>query len=150
MKGTVLDYNEAEGKGVISGDDGKRYPFSASEVCGGGRISRGVRVDFEVKDGAATSIYRDVSGAGGTDLDKNKWVAGLLALFLGGLGVHKFYLGKKKEGIIMLLCSILGFFLFGVPTAVVAIVAFIEGIIYFIRSDEDFQRLYIEGNRGWF
>lgn len=27
---------------------------------------------------------------------KNKTTAGLLALFLGGIGVHKFYLGKSS------------------------------------------------------
>lgn len=33
----------------------------------------------------------------GTDKGKDKMVAGLLALFLGALGIHKFYLGYKKE-----------------------------------------------------
>ena len=33
---------------------------------------------------------------------KNKWVAFLLCLFLGGLGVHKFYEGKIGMGILYL------------------------------------------------
>ena len=150
MKGTVLDYNEAEGKGMISGDDGNRYPFSGSDVDGGGRIVRGVKVDFDVKDGVATAIYRDVGGIEAMTADKNKWVAGLLALFLGTLGIHKFYLGRNKEGIIMLLCFVLGFILLGIPSAIIGIIAFIEAIIYFIRSEADFQRLYVEGAKAWF
>ncbi len=38
-----------------------------------------------------------------TSGDKNKLVAALLALFLGGLGIHKFYLGRTGWGIIYLL-----------------------------------------------
>lgn len=36
---------------------------------------------------------------------KNKTTAGLLALFLGGLGVHKFYLGQTLAGVLYLLFS---------------------------------------------
>jgi TM2 domain-containing membrane protein YozV len=36
---------------------------------------------------------------------KNKVVAGLLAIFVGGLGIHKFYLGKVGQGILYLLFS---------------------------------------------
>ena len=38
---------------------------------------------------------------------KDKVTAGLLALFLGGLGIHKFYLGYTTEGIIILLVQLL-------------------------------------------
>ena len=34
---------------------------------------------------------------------KNKWVAFLLCLFLGGIGAHKFYEGKIIMGILYLL-----------------------------------------------
>lgn len=40
--------------------------------------------------------------------DKSKIVAALLAFFLGGFGVHDFYLGNKRNGIIKLLGTILG------------------------------------------
>ena len=42
---------------------------------------------------------------------KNKWIAFLLCLFLGGLGAHKFYEGKYLFGIIYLLT--IGLFGFG-------------------------------------
>lgn len=42
---------------------------------------------------------------------KNKYVAGLLGIFLGAFGIHRFYLGYTSIGIIMLLVTfILGYF----------------------------------------
>ena len=61
---------------------------------------------------------------------KSKMAAGLLGIFLGGIGVHKFYMGKIGMGILYLL-----FCWTGIP----AIVGFIEGIIYLCSNDENFQ-----------
>ena len=61
---------------------------------------------------------------------KSKIAAGLLGIFLGGIGVHKFYMGKIVMGILYLL-----FCWTGIP----AIVGFIEGIIYLCSNDENFQ-----------
>jgi TM2 domain-containing membrane protein YozV/RNA polymerase subunit RPABC4/transcription elongation factor Spt4 len=83
--------------------------------------------------------------------NKSKIAAGLLAIFLGSLGIHKFYLGYSKEGAIMLVASLVGACLtFGVATLVVEVIAFIEGIVYLTKSDEDFDRLYVQGHKGWF
>lgn len=56
---------------------------------------------------------------------RNKIAAGLLAIFLGALGVHNFYLGFKGKAIAQLLISILSF---GLLAFVSGIWAFIEGI----------------------
>lgn len=64
---------------------------------------------------------------------KNKVVAGILAILLGDLGIHKFYLGKIGWGIIYLL-----FCWTGIP----AIIGLIEGIIYLCTDDETFQVKY--------
>lgn len=61
---------------------------------------------------------------------KSKIAAGILGIFLGGIGVHKFYLGKVGMGILYLL-----FCWTGIP----ALVGFIEGIIYLCSNDENFQ-----------
>ncbi|MBX9704718.1 MAG: NINE protein, partial [Gammaproteobacteria bacterium] len=42
-------------------------------------------------------------GCGATTNQRNRIVAALLAIFLGGFGIHKFYLGKTGQGILYLL-----------------------------------------------
>ncbi len=65
--------------------------------------------------------------------EKNKLVAALLAIFLGGFGIHKFYLNRPVQGIIyLLLCW----------TAIPALVGFIEGIVYLCTSDQKFALKY--------
>ena len=81
---------------------------------------------------------------------KSKIAAGVLALLLGGLGIHKFYIGANGAGVIMLLVSIVGLVFAGIPSAIVAIIALIEGIIYLTRTDEDFYQTYEIGKKAWF
>lgn len=77
--------------------------------------------------------------------------AGLLAIFLGVFGVHKFYLGCNQAGFIMLAVSIIGGILtFGLAAAVVWVIAAIEGIIYITKSQTDFDRIYVLNQRDWF
>ncbi len=74
--------------------------------------------------------------------ENKKVLAGVLALLLGYLGIHKFILGYTKEGIIQILLT----FCCGVG----AIIAFVEGIIYLTKSDEEFYNTYQVGRKGWF
>jgi TM2 domain-containing membrane protein YozV len=67
---------------------------------------------------------------------KDKLVAALLALFVGGLGIHRFYLGQTVLGIIYLL-----FFWTMIP----AIVALIDAIVWLVMSEEKFNAKYNEG-----
>lgn len=60
---------------------------------------------------------------------KSRITAGILALLVGGLGVHKFYLEKVGLGILYLLFS---------WTFVPSIISFIEGIVYLTQTDEAF------------
>lgn len=76
-----------------------------------------------------------------------KIAAGVLAIILGSLGVHKFYLGYYTAGIIMLGVTALSL---GSLAPVVEIVGLIEGIIYLTRSDEEFFHKYIENKRFMF
>ena len=69
----------------------------------------------------------------------------LSALGLGWIGVHKFMLGYKKEGLISLMVSLLC-----IPAVVFNCIALIEGIIYLTKTDEDFFQTYVSGRRGWF
>lgn len=40
--------------------------------------------------------------------EKKKWVASLLALLLGMMGIHRFYLGRNASGAVMLVVFVLG------------------------------------------
>lgn len=72
-----------------------------------------------------------------------KVVAGILGILLGGLGIHKFYLGYTKEGIIQLVVSLC-------TCGVGSLIGLIEGIIYLTKSDEEFVATYVNGKKGWF
>ncbi len=76
-------------------------------------------------------------------------IAGLLAIFLGTLGVHKFYLGINKVGLIYLLVAVLGSVLL-IPTLVIALLSLIDGIKYLMCSDEQFETVYVQGKKAWF
>ncbi len=68
-----------------------------------------------------------------TPSGKNKLVAGLLALFLGGFGIHKFYLGKGGQGILYLaFCW----------TFIPAIIGFVEGLNYLLMNEKTFFSRY--------
>ncbi|RNF39076.1 TM2 domain-containing protein [Planococcus salinus] len=65
---------------------------------------------------------------------KSKLAAGLLGIFLGDFGLHKFYLGRPKMGLLYLaFCW----------TAIPAVIGFIEGVIYLLSSEEKFQSKYV-------
>ena len=64
---------------------------------------------------------------------KNRVAAALFAFFLGGLGVHKFYLGQVGMGILYLLFC---------WTFIPSIVAFIEFILLLVMDDQTFNRKY--------
>lgn len=64
---------------------------------------------------------------------KNKTTAALLALFLGGIGIHRFYLDKGVSGI---------FYLLFCWTFVPAFIAFIEALLLFTMNEEEFNIYY--------
>lgn len=67
---------------------------------------------------------------------KDKTTAGILGVLVGGLGVHKFYLGRTGWGIAYLLfCWTL------LPT----LAGFIEGILYLTMDDDRFDERYNAG-----
>ena len=68
------------------------------------------------------SLAVQTSGKG-----KSKLVAGLLGIFLGGLGIHNFYLGYTKKAVAQLLICLLGSCLVVGPIAA-EIWGLIEGI----------------------
>jgi TM2 domain-containing membrane protein YozV len=72
-------------------------------------------------------------GVGIVEGTKSRIAAALLAIFLGGIGIHKFYLGQPFLGILYIVFC---------WTFIPAIIAFIEGIVYLCMSDMAFARKY--------
>lgn len=81
------------------------------------------------------------------EIASKKLAAGLLGIFLGSLGIHKFILGYQTQGIIMLLVSL---FTCGFGATIMGIIGLIEGIIYLTMPDEAFYYTYIANKKGWF
>ncbi|MDQ5928332.1 MAG: hypothetical protein QG594_106 [Bacteroidota bacterium] len=76
--------------------------------------------------------------------ENKKVVAGILAILLGGLGIHKFILGYTQEGIIQIVISVVSCGTIG------GLIGLIEGIIYLTKTDEEFYQTYQVGKKGWF
>lgn len=146
MKGRILSYNVQDGLGIISGDDNKRYNFVAKDWRDAKSPAINQYVDFVTNEDKAESIFLVV----GTDKQKSKIVAGLLAIFFGPLAIHKFYLGCTTAGILTILIFFLGFILVGVPSMIITIVVFVEAVLYLIKSDEEFEQKYVINKRCWF
>jgi TM2 domain-containing membrane protein YozV len=64
---------------------------------------------------------------------RSKTAAALLALFLGGLGVHKFYLGRWGWGIVYLLFC---------WTSIPLLLGLVEFFVLLVMSDEAFASKY--------
>jgi TM2 domain-containing membrane protein YozV/RNA polymerase subunit RPABC4/transcription elongation factor Spt4 len=70
-----------------------------------------------------------------TGAEKNKWLAVALAVFLGSIGIHKFYLGKYAQGFIYLaLCW----------TTVPFFIGLFEALIYAFTPQESFSQRYAQ------
>lgn len=67
------------------------------------------------------------------DTPKSRSLSALFALFLGGLGIHKFYLNQPGWGFVYLVFC---------WSLIPSLVAFFEAINFILMSDETFQERY--------
>jgi TM2 domain-containing membrane protein YozV len=99
-------------------------------------------------DGAASAMNNALPNVSS---GKSHMVAGILAILLGSLGIHKFYLGYTVAGIIMLLATIFGGIISGgIIVAATGIIGIIEGILYLTKQQSDFDQRYVFNKRSWF
>lgn len=93
-----------------------------NNYCGncGNQVQPGAAVCMAC--GYATTAGKTIAPPGA----KSKMAAGLLGIFLGGLGVHNFYLGYTSKGVAQLLITLLSC---GMLCEVSAIWGLIEGIM---------------------
>jgi len=69
------------------------------------------------------------------DTRPDKDTASLLAILLGSVGAHKFYLGNTGAGVVYLL-----FFWTTIP----ALLGVVEGIVYLASSEARFERIHVD------
>jgi TM2 domain-containing membrane protein YozV len=77
------------------------------------------------------------------DLASKKLAAGILGILLGGLGIHRFILGDVTGGILRIVITVL-------TCGVGSLIGLVEGIIYLVRTDEEFYQTYVVQRRPWF
>ncbi len=102
MKGKIIGHDQ--GDYFISGADGKRYQFASWDWSGKTPPKVGDVVDFVYEDGVVKSIF-PISTEGQSQ--QSKVTLAVVCFFLGGLGLHRFMVGKVGTGITMLLINIL-------------------------------------------
>ena len=141
--------DELKDKASAAADKAKEV---ASDVADD--VKEGAQKAADAAKEAASDIKEEWNKATNSGENK-KMLAGLLAIFLGAFGVHKFILGYKKEGIIMLVISIVGIVLSCIGVGVfivwgVGLIGLIEGIMYLTKSDEEFYNTYQAGSKPWF
>lgn len=168
MKGQILTYDPLKAEGIVSGEDGNRYPFTGSDWrATAAQLRSGAHVDFSPSGGRASDVFltpglspppsplTQPAYASSRREDKSPVAAGLFAIFLGGLGVHRFYLGYTNQGIILLAATILSWLtaiiLIGLlGLMVISVICLVEGIIYLTKNPDEFQDIYVDNKRPWF
>ena len=71
---------------------------------------------------------------------KSRGVAGLLALFLGGLGLHYFYMNKTNAGVVFLLATLLSCGALGIVTHIISI---IQAVLFFTSTQQEFEQKWV-------
>jgi TM2 domain-containing membrane protein YozV len=83
----------------------------------------------------AVDSFKDLFGSksGTAATPKNRFVAALLAFFLGSLGIQHFYMGNKWFGVATLVLLV-------TPLApLCAIVGFVHAVLLFLMTDDKFH-----------
>ncbi len=73
---------------------------------------------------------------------KSRFAFALLALFVGWLGIHLFYVGKSGAGIVNILCCTIGI-LFIFPPIIIGAIGIAQTILSLSMSQKDFEERYV-------
>jgi TM2 domain-containing membrane protein YozV len=147
MHGRVLAFDPLTGEGAVGGEDGERYLLTRTSLAEGvSVIAPGERVSFILVDGAAGEVT--------PNNETSRLVAVWLALLLGFVGAHKLYMRRTTAGLIVLGTLVAETIVVsGLPVfflVVWRVVSLVEGVIYLIKTDEQFRNAYVREERAWF
>lgn len=102
MKGIIVDFEEDSKTGVIRSHK-KLFMFALTQWESEGNPVVGAEVEYQIEEGKATHVCYLYDFVTKGEAVKKRIVAGLLAIGLGWLGVHRFYLGYYKVGIMQII-----------------------------------------------
>ncbi len=125
MIGRIESYDSERQIGEIK-SEGKNYEFHIDEWNPENKPEIGKKVDFlPEEDGTATSIDIASSHIHNLKPVKNHYIAGILGIFFGFIGLHRIYLGFYPIAIAQIFISfVLGFqygFMWGIIEGVLII-----------------------------
>lgn len=106
MIGHIESFDPDRQTGVIKSDD-RYYEFHIDDWTSPGAPEAGDDVKFEQEDDKVKVVALVGAYLDPTRPVKSKWVATLLALFLGGIGAHRFYLGFYGIGFAQIALTVL-------------------------------------------
>ena len=115
-------------------------------------IKCGVRLDRIVRERTSRFDDQRTTPTPPTKFCPDRVVSTALAIVVGCLGIHKFYLGYRVEGFIMLSMTTIGTFMSQgfTPLIFMISVSWFEAINMMSRDDESFVVNYVKNRRPWF
>jgi TM2 domain-containing membrane protein YozV len=132
-------------RGALSVDPSQAGSTTACPRCGG-KFHVPLPVAHLGGDSISSPIAHDTEYAA---FVSKRIPAGIFGILLGCLGIHKFILRFNTAGCIMLAVSFFGVCLFCIPTLLMMLFGIVEGIIYFVTTDDAFYRRYAIEKREW-
>ncbi|MEI6747011.1 MAG: TM2 domain-containing protein [Methylococcaceae bacterium] len=96
--GQIESYNIEKQTGIVKSQD-DFFEFDATSWKSSVPPDQGDEVTFNVNDGVVSNMLLVAETMKPVEAVKRRWIATLLALFLGFAGVHRFYLGFYKLGL---------------------------------------------------
>lgn len=107
---------------------------------GYGQPSGGNQNGYGLPQGGFSQAFLANDAFAASPQGASRGVAALLAIFLGSLGIHYFYVGRNTAGIIFLLVTLLSC---GIAGAIVGVVALAQGINMFVIDNRQFYNTYV-------
>ncbi|MCL2658140.1 MAG: hypothetical protein FWD62_12155 [Betaproteobacteria bacterium] len=124
MKGQILNFEIQKNEGVISTPDGSRYTFAGSEWKDNTQPSRGMWVDFDIREGAAIGVYLALGSSSG----KNTSISNF-----SGSSESQVYTSYNQVPWFRKRVFVVLFFLFITPAAIIIALA---GNVYMLQKGE--------------
>ena len=118
MKGRILGFNETDGSGAISAEDGSRHKFTRADWRSDRPPAAGMSVDFESEGGIAQEVYPVTGAAKAAISNMNVDLSGLSSLSSGGEGEKVTALFTRSLATPLALVVIIAFFLSAISSPV--------------------------------